>query len=242
MKPVASVTSFVLVPFLIASGAAAQVKPPSQPAPQERPRSYQGLIPESAKRGGTSYYEFMQTLTWGKKEPVEMCTGILSCIFHAWRVHVNLEPVAGAYVVDPRAVPPGGAVVMQVENIGDETTRYYKFRPGFTYSVEVHPDRSPNDTLSHWVLKETSKTTHLTDSVPGETGPYYPCKEGPAAKSDRVGLYKCGQAHASSDTMRSSTMGMLGSFEILLGKVAAGLLEAPLWKSCPWGCCTLGPY
>lgn len=239
MNSVARVTSFVLVPLIVGVGAGAPTNPKPHPSSIQR-EHFQGTLPDSANRGGTSFYQFMNTLTWGDSVPVRMCTGWRwTCwVGFGSKTNVTLKPVAGAYTIDPHSVDSAGMVLVSAVNHGESPTLNYGFRPGFIYAVVVYPNH-PHDTASHWVLMEINVFDHLAKQVPGQTGPYKPCIDGPPTGTDRVGLYKCGEAHPMRAPTMRSAMGLFDFFGTLFTRAGVGA-ESPMWKSCPSGCCTLG--
>jgi len=191
--------------------------------------------------GGTAYYDFLQKVRRGPKTTVRMCTGFVSCLRKTDLVDVDLYPVYRSYTVDPRMVPAESAVVLLATNVGREQTKHYKMRPGpYVYSWIVFPDR-PGATTSSWILKETDTTTHRTNVIVGERGPFRPCGDRPPATTDEAGLYRCGEKHVTESAIRRSSLGAFEFLGTLWGALALELFdsEPPGWKSCPAGCCTL---
>jgi len=199
-----------------------------------------GTLPPSANdTSGTAFYDFMQSVTWGKKQTVDICTNSALCFVGlSGKVPVDLEPSLNSYLVDPRAVDTSGVLLVRAVNKGNKATGHYHFRPGYIYALVAYPD-SAGATTSHYVLKETDTTTHHTVTVAGSR-PYTPCWDSPPATTDSIGLYNCGEAHAPPALKRSAIgFGLMDQF---LAQIADALApESPIWKSCPSGCCTLLP-
>jgi hypothetical protein len=210
---------------------------PQTPVVQQQTAA--GTLPPSASDNATGFYDFMQTITWSKKKPVDMCTNSLACFFGVSRkVTVELDVPQNSYLVDARAVSASGDLLVRAVNKGRSTTGHYKFRPGYIYTLVAYPD-SPGATTSHWILNETDTITHHTVPVPGVHGPYTPCWDSPPATTDEVNLYKCGEAHTAAAVNRSG-IGLFGFMDQLISVVASAMGgESPVWKSCPSGCCTL---
>jgi len=139
-----------------------------------------------------------------------MCTGNWSCFSKTDLVDVDLYPVLDSYTVDPRMVPAESAVVLLATNVGAKQTKHYKMRPGpFLYSWIVFPDR-PGATTSSWIMKETDTTTHRTNRVVGERGPFTPCGDRPPATTDEAGLYRCGEKHVTASAIKRAGLGAFG--------------------------------
>lgn len=209
------------------------------PRPASPSQSVAGTLPPSANDpSGTAFYDFMQTVPWGKKKTVDMCTNRLLCFFGLGKVKVDLEASQNSYLVDPRTIDSTGVLLVRAVNKGNSATAQYNFRPGYIYALVAYPD-APGDTTSHWVLNETDTTTHHTVTVAGIQGPYSPCWDSSSpAIADDVDIAKCGE-HISA-AVKKSAIGFFGFMDQFLAVVAAALLEeSPIWKSCPSGCCTL---
>jgi hypothetical protein len=206
--------------------------------PPVRSATVPGALPPSARDStGTGLYDFMQTVNWTAKTTVHMCTNSLLCFFgQSPKVDVDLEVPSGSYAVDPRAIPADGVILVRVLNHGPGSPGHYKFKAGLTYAITVYPD-SQGATTSHWVLEEID-SNHVAHRVPDIHGPFTPCWDAPPATTDRVYLYKCGEAHRSPGVERSG-LGLFGVFEHLMAEEFQLRSEGPIWKSCPAGCCTL---
>jgi hypothetical protein len=211
----------------------------SKETTQAPPGEAVATLPASASDSGTAFSTFMDSLQWGRTKTVYMCPDTGTCSESmVGRVRVDLAVTQNSYLVDPRAVAPGGQLLVRAVNRGSHPTRSYHFRPGYVYSLVAYPD-SRGDTTSHWVLKETDTTTHLTITVPNVQGPYHPCLEHPPAMTDDVDLSNCGDKHVAPAINKSGIGAFAWIDRFFAPAQVTDAVDKPIWKSCPSGCCTL---
>jgi len=209
-----------------------------QETPPGRMENVPGRLPPTAQdTTGTGLYTYMESVQWTPPKTVKMCTSMFYCFVHLGpKVDVDLEVIQGSYVVDPRHVPDGGALLVKAYNHGPQTSYHYKLKAKYLYALIAYPD-FPGAKTSHWILKEIDSLTHIAHTVPGVHGPFSPCWDYPAGTVDDVDLYKCGEAHSGA-AIKTSRVGLLNFLEHIVSALQFGE-ESPIWKSCPAGCCTL---
>lgn len=119
-----------------------------------------------------------------------------------------------------------GVIAARARVTGDYVEARYGMRPGaFVYYVVLYPDSGG---AVRWRLAEVATNAGGQRVVPIDSGTYRPCPPTTSRQTRyRANFWSCEAAHTNDSTM---TMGL----------TQHGVLDDPMWLTCPMGCCTVG--